>query len=503
MARAVGGRSWLGVTLGLTLKTLAIAAMIALPVLGVWVASSLAALRHGPVWLALLAGLFACPVLPVSWELWSAWRRSKRAKAAARILALSDRLILRTLALNVVFLSALLATKPSAAFTALSARGDWMLDGRHDTWTRSARAALFAAAAKLEWLYLAAHDNPFKKATPEPEPQPTRSRIPPPGSSPSSTSLPTPSSTPVPTPAPSEQVNAPSAPQAPSWPVGKELDPNVAAMPASAETTIQGVADYIRQRVPAPFARLKAVHDWVADRVAYDAASYLARSIPAQDAATVFRTRTSVCAGYANLLEALGRAAGLEVLYLTGDARTLGNDLNGQSHAWNAARIDGKWYLIDATWDSGVLDGSHFRKRYSTEYFLTPPRVFNVDHLPDDAKWQLLAQPLSRGEFLRQPALTPLFFARGLQLVSPDRSQVDVRGSLEIQLGNPEHVFLLATYEPRDNPGVDADCDVDNGDAPHIVCRFARPGRYDVKLYSNREANGTFEFTGQLQANAN
>ena len=497
--------------LGLTLKTLAVAAMIALPVLGVWVASSLAALRHGPVWLTLLAGLLLCPVLPLSWELRSAWRRSKRAKVAARILSLSDRMILRTLALNVVFLTALLAAKPSAAFTALSARGDWMLDGRYDARAKSARAGLFAAAAKLEWLYLAAHDNPFKKSTPEPEPTPTQTPTPSPGSSPSSTSLATPSpssspsstSLPTPTSTPPEQANPPSAPQAPSWPVAKALDPNVAAMPASAETTIQSVADYIGERVPAPFARLKAVHDWVADRVAYDAESYLAGRYPPQDANTVFRTRTSVCAGYANLLEALGRAAGLEVRYLTGDARTQGSDLDGQSHAWNAARVDGKWYLIDPTWDSGVVDGRHFKKRYSTEYFLTPPRVFNLDHLPDDAQWQLLDKPLSRGEFLRQPAMAPLFFARGLVLLSPDRSQVDVRGSLDIRLENPEHVFLLATYQPRDQPALDADCDVDDGNATHIVCRFSRPGSYDVKLYSNREAVGTFEFTGQLQANAN
>jgi transglutaminase/protease-like cytokinesis protein 3 len=292
-------------------------------------------------------------------------------------------------------------------------------------------------------------------------------------------------------------------PEASSWPVAQKLDPTVVDMPASAEASIQTVAAYISERAPVPLARLKAVHDWVADRVAYDAESYLAGRYPPQDARTVFETRLSVCAGYANLFEAVARAAGLDVQYIVGDARTQGNDLSGQGHAWNAARIDGRWYLLDTTWDSGVLKGSRFEKRYSTEYFLTPPRIFSLDHLPDNAKWQLLETPLTRGEFLRQPALSPRFFANGLELLSPDRSQVDVRGSLEISLKNPQNVFLIATYETRDGHGEREDCDIHNGPAPRVSCRFSQPGRYDVKLFSNRQPTGRFNFIGQLQANAN
>ena len=519
MKKAADGRSWVGVTLALTLKALAVAVMVALPLLGVWVASSMAALRRGPVWLTLLAGLLLCPVAPLVWELWSAWRRStrlvipvgaRRASKTARVLSLSDRLILRTLALNVVFLTALLATKPSAAFTALSARGDWMLDGRHDAAANATRTRLFAAAARLEWLYLAARDNPFRKPTPTPEPEPPetqpslRPSAPQPSAAPAATSTPPAPTSPTATPIPiqTEQTATSSTAEAPSWPMSTALDPSVVDMPAGSEATIQSVASYIRERVPTPFARLKAVHDWVADRVAYDAESYLAGRYGPQDAASVFSSHLSVCAGYANLMEAMGRAAGLEVVYLSGDARTQGNDLSGQGHAWNAARIDGKWYLLDATWDSGFLAGSHFKKRYSTEYFLTPPRIFNLDHLPDDAKWQLLEKPLSRGEFLRQPALAPRFFAQGLELVAPDRSQVDVQGTLEISLKNPQNVYLLASYETRDALDEPRQCDVDAG-ALRVSCKFTRPGRYDIKLFSNRERNGRYDFVGQLQANAN
>ena len=56
------------------------------------------------------------------------------------------------------------------------------------------------------------------------------------------------------------------------------------------------------------------------------------------------------------LLEALGQAIGEEIVYVTGDSRSSTSDLEGQSHAWNAAKIEGKWYLIDPTWNSGYVD---------------------------------------------------------------------------------------------------------------------------------------------------
>jgi transglutaminase/protease-like cytokinesis protein 3 len=33
----------------------------------------------------------------------------------------------------------------------------------------------------------------------------------------------------------------------------------------------------------------------------------------------------------------------------------IGEPLSTPNHAWNAVRIDGNWYLLDATWDAGVV----------------------------------------------------------------------------------------------------------------------------------------------------
>ena len=207
---------------------------------------------------------------------------------------------------------------------------------------------------------------------------------------------------------------------------GQGLHPAIANMPANVETSIESVAQYIVSKETDPVLRVKALHDYVADRVAYDAESYFAGVYPPQDAETVFRTRKSVCAGYAKLLEALGKAAGVEIVYVTGKSRSQVSELSGQGHAWNGVKVNGQWYLIDPTWDSGYVSREKgFTKNYRTEYLMPPPEVIGITHFPKDPAWQLRSNPINQGEFLRQPMMRPKFFADGLSLISPQRSQVD------------------------------------------------------------------------------
>jgi transglutaminase/protease-like cytokinesis protein 3 len=271
-------------------------------------------------------------------------------------------------------------------------------------------------------------------------------------------------------------------------------------MPADAERSIESVARYIADRENSPAGRLKAAHDWVADRIAYDAVNYAAHHYPPYDAPTVFARRTAVCAGYAQLLAELGKALGLEVLYVVGDARTRDGRETGEGHAWNAAKVDGRYYLIDATWDSGYVDGDRFEKHYRTDYYLTPPEVFSVNHFPSDSRWQLRAAPISRGEFFRQPMMTPTFYAEHRELISPTRSQVTVKGPLEILLRAPPSLYTLADWS-RPGSHERTDCQVQRGDVTKVTCNFPAAGTYEVSLFSNTEQHGRYHFVGKVEAN--
>lgn len=445
------------------------------PVVGIWLASSLVAYINGPKLLAAASGILLFPVVPLLWDL------KGRRRRGAGILTWGDRITLRTLTLNLAFIILLLALRPQTSFLALSTRGDWFLDGLQGPRVSLVRQGLFRLASGLEGLYLAFHNNPFEQYAD------TRSTDTPP----SPTSQPS---------RPSDVTPAPGKDSGWPW-TDASLHPAVANMPASTETSIASVAQYIAQQESDPMLRVKALHDYVADRIAYDANAYFSGNFPPQDAETVFKTHKAVCAGYAKLLEALGAAIGEEIVYLVGDSRSSTSDLEGQSHAWNAAKIQGDWYLIDATWDSGNVDRAQgFTRQYRTDYLFPPAQVMGITHFPEDAHWQLRPAPISRGEFLRQPMMRPQFFAEGLSLVSPQRSQTDTTGDATIQLKNPNDRWLFASYARKGSKQAQY-CQESASQTTQITCPLEQTGTYQVRLFSGDAPTGQFAYVGQMEFN--
>ena len=229
------------------------------------------------------------------------------------------------------------------------------------------------------------------------------------------------------------------------------LEPAVVAMPRDAETSIADVARYIAEREPDQRARIKAMHDWVADRLTYDPSEaqvlvvvsprgepdralcdLLPVACPPRDAPGLaplfvppseldaiaalgdggelprvrdylaeraFVLRRGVCAHYAALMNRLGAAVGEEIVYVRGEART--RDGAFGDHAWNVARIGDHYEPLDVTWDSGYGDRHAFRRHYSNDWLFLSPDEFITTHFPADARWQLQATPKSRSWFLK------------------------------------------------------------------------------------------------------
>lgn len=472
-----------------------ILAVFCVPVLGFWLASSLAAYINASFWLVVGSGILFFPLMPIAWDLYANRKRPKQ----SRILSWGDRILLRTLVLNFAFIVCLLALRPQMAFLALSTRGDWMLAHQHGAPVEFVRTTLFGLANRLEWLYALVRPNPFEQyadraetvqPSPSPSPTPSAPVRSSPQPQPNPSALPSPRSTPAPT---SRQPDFWK--QSPAT-----VHPAVAKMPATVETSIASVAQYLAQQEQNPVLRVKALHDYVADRIAYDAPAYFAGQYPPQDAQTVFTRRTAVCAGYAKLLEALGQAIGMEIVYVVGDARTQTSDLSGQGHAWNAVQIEGQWHLIDVTWDSGSIDASGFKKQYRADYLMPPPEVLAVSHFPKNPDWLLLPTPLSRGEFLRQPMLQPQFFSANLKLISPTRSQTDVQQTATVQLQNPQKRWLLAAVN-RKGESQSTQCGTPSNSNTTIVCPLPGQGTYDVRLFSGQAQSGNYTHIAHLEFN--
>ena len=280
------------------------------------------------------------------------------------------------------------------------------------------------------------------------------------------------------------------------WPFANEPDPRVTQVPPDRLASIASLGAWIQQNTGSELERARLVHDWVAVNVQYDVVSLQPGKRAPQDADTVFRRRTGVCAGYAKLVRALGRAAGLEVVYLSGNVRDDDGSLAGSSHAWNAIKVDGAWLLVDATWDSGYASDSGFQFRYRSSYLFTPPEVFRQDHLPTNATWQLATTPISRGDFLRQSRMTVEAAARGIVLVSPTTPQVQATGQVQLELRNPDQLQFTATIG-------DERCTVVQGAHVQVSCPVPSTGTHEVSLFAKPGAReGSYPFVGGLTVQA-
>src|ERR1700733_8163730 len=124
-SRALRGVGWFVKSV---LRVAWVSAMILIPLFGFWLASSLAAYRNASQWIALLLGVLAFPLVLAGWDLLFVWRRSKKPPTKPILTGL-DRLVVRTIIINGLFLGGMMWFAPQTAFRAIAVRGDWMLDG--------------------------------------------------------------------------------------------------------------------------------------------------------------------------------------------------------------------------------------------------------------------------------------------------------------------------------------------------------------------------------------
>ena len=505
--------------------------VLATPLLGAWLASSLVSYFGGPREAALLGCVLLFPILPLVWEA-RASRQFKRkvasrnwyGKPPKRWLSAPWRVVLRTLCLNLLFIGALLFWYPKVAFSALATRGDWFLEGRTDEASQRLRGDLFSAASGLEWLHQWANPNPYKResdTTPVPDDvkpteqtRPETPQVPPQAPTPDGgTPEPAdagapPTREPTPQPPIAQPDDGSAADQtwkvgATSWPRPNQISATVAKMRPEDEGTIEAVARYIAAHEPDPFERVKALHDWVVTRLEYDNATFAAitgggtgNAIKPQDAESVFKARTGVCAGYARLLVALGKITGDRIAFVVGDVREENGEMSTLGHAWNAVQIKDAWYFLDATWDDPISkDG---KDTYRTDYLFTPPDVAALDHFPEDARWQLLSKPLSRGDFLRQPFARPGLAREGLAMLAPERSSVEVGDAVELRLSNPRRLHVMASLYPE-HGGTGLECGIDDGAQVRLRCEVPSAGRYQARIFTNTARYGQYGSVAMIE----
>lgn len=168
--------------------------------------------------------------------------------------------------------------------------------------------------------------------------------------------------------------------------------------------SLQALAAFIRKNSSDDWEIARGAYVWIAENIRYDSQALFSDSITVRDAETVFRTRLSVCDGYARLFEAVCGEAGLTAPMIYGYAKGL-SELpprlrNGINHAWNAVWLSGAWRLMDVTWGAGYVSGQKgYENNFTSFWFDTSPELFAHWHLPYNPYWLLLEREITVPEF--------------------------------------------------------------------------------------------------------
>lgn len=164
--------------------------------------------------------------------------------------------------------------------------------------------------------------------------------------------------------------------------------------------------------------KFRAIFKWVTNNISY---SYSNRS---PDPEKALKKGKAVCSGYSNLLKAMCNSAGIECEVITGFSKTVHSDINKPlkktDHAWNSVKLNGKWYLVDATWAWGYQnEKKKFIKEYDETYYLADNDFFNKKHYPKDKKWVLSENIVSKSNFKKSPIFHSNYLTTKIEIEKP------------------------------------------------------------------------------------
>lgn len=216
----------------------------------------------------------------------------------------------------------------------------------------------------------------------------------------------------------------------------------------------------------------------------------------------LLKYKKTMCTGYAYLIKELAFLSDIECEIIGGFGRTIDSnvyDLVIPDHSWNAVKLNGKWYLCDATWSSGFINGNNsFVKDYNDGYFLTDPNLFAKDHFPVDEKW-LLGSKTTSTTFVTSPLVYAEAFRHKIFPMHPEKMNVKVMRdkALDFKFMAPKNISLknisLVHYLKNNNEESFKIFDFKNEDGTlQFKSKFKWFGFYDVHLKFNEDIVATY-----------
>lgn len=279
-----------------------------------------------------------------------------------------------------------------------------------------------------------------------------------------------------------------------------QIDNHAINTPRSVTHSIDSHASYLTAPAKNDSEKVRSIFRWITHNISYDVDAFLSQTVKRMSADDVLKHRSSVCQGYAVLFEQLAKSAGLEVETITGFAKGYsyipGEDYDESNHSWNAVKIDGVWRLLDCTWGAGYIgDNGEYVRRFEEHYFLTEPQEFIFTHFPENPKWQLVQNPISKSNFLSLAYLKPSFFRYNLKIESHPECVISTDGELIVELTAPDDVSIIAQLLKNDielEKTLTFSQQRDGIYSIHAV--FPKPGKYTLRIFAAKGRQETYDW---------
>ena len=181
-----------------------------------------------------------------------------------------------------------------------------------------------------------------------------------------------------------------------------EVDRIMSRIPKSRTNNIYNIASFIQEKFNSDSNKLRAIFFFTANHIDYDVDNMYAVNFNEKTEnkiEKVLHQRIGVCIHYSEVFNALSKELVIESYVIEGMTKQNGQ-IDPMAHAWNAAKLAGKWYLFDATWGAGSVSQGKFIKKLDNNYYQVKPEKLVKSHYPFDYLWQFTNRPLKANDFL-------------------------------------------------------------------------------------------------------
>lgn len=209
----------------------------------------------------------------------------------------------------------------------------------------------------------------------------------------------------------------------------KYVDDAVAKIGAMPKNNVAEIAAKITKDFKANEDKARAIYYWIANNIAIDPKATKKNETKNTLPEIVIASRKTTPLGFSLLVQEMCSYAKIRCLSIDGFVKNNAEEIDTKgaekNYSWNVVQLGQSpetWYYIDACRASGTIDAKYtvYTKEFTSQYFFTDKRLFNLIYFPDNMAWQLgEAQVKNLNAYYQLPIISNYAVALEMRKLAP------------------------------------------------------------------------------------